>query len=234
MMYYKIIKQTLLVLLIISATFLKAQVLNISNETIVHDSKERSAIKVMIAPDTKAVKKAFRDFMDDRYDVEIEGIGFLKNKDVLYTEPTIIAPISNQQMKLFAKVVGERGETAMYVFGQLGYNNQITPMANYAEYVAMKELTVTFLHQLLPNYYQHIVEDQKDELADLEDDRDDMRKKLNKNKDKIAELQKENGKLERKIAAIEVQLEQSIDKLSKKKAALKKVNTKLDKSNEQK
>ena len=50
---------------------------------------------------------------------------------------------------------------------------------------------------------------------------------------KIAELQKENEELERKIAATKVKLEQSVDKLAEKKATLKKVNTELDKANRQ-
>lgn len=229
-MFNTIVKLSLIPLFLVTTTFLKAQVLNISNETLIHESKERSAIKVMIAPDSKEVKKAFKNFMDDRYNVDIEGIGFLKNKDVLYTEPTVVAPISSQQMKLYTKVVGENGQTAMYVFGQLGYNNQISPVANYSEYFAMRDLTVEFLNKLLPNYYQDIVEDQQDDVADLQDDRDDMRKKMNKNKEKIADLQKENEELERKIAATEVKLEQSVDKLTEKKATLKKVNNKLDKA----
>lgn len=230
-MLNRIIKQSLIVIFILSATFSFAQVLNVSNETIIHDGKERSAIKVTIEPGSKNVKKAFKDFMDDQYKVDVEGIGFLKNKDVIYTEPTVIAPISTQKAQLFAKVMGNGNQSDMYVFGQLGYNNQITPTNNWREYTAMKDLTIDFLNKLLPNYYQDIVADQKDEVADLEDDRKDMRKKINKNIDKIVELTKENEELERKIAATDVKLEQSMEKLGKKKETLKKVNTKLDKAN---
>jgi len=233
-MFNKIIKQAFLGVFLMSATFVNAQILNVSNETIIHDGKERSAVKVTIAPDSKDVKKSFKDFMDDQYDVKIEGIGFLKNKEVVYTEPAVIAPISTKQMELFAKVTENGTQTNMYVFGQIGYNNQITPISNWREYHAMKDLTVDFLNKLLPNYYQDIVEDQRDEVADLEDDRDDMRKKMDKNKDKIAELQKENLELERKIAATKVKLEQSMEALGEKKKTLKKVNTKLDGANNQK
>jgi len=230
-MNFKLFKTAILSCLLLITFQSNAQTLNISNETIIHDSKERSAVKVMIAPDTKDVKKKFKDFMDDRYNVDVEGIGFLKNKDVVYTDPTVIAPISNQQMKLYARVVGENGQTAMYVFGQLGYNNQITPTSNWTEYNGMKDLTVEFLEQILPNYYKDIVDDQKDEVADLKDDRDDMVKKMNKNKEKITELQQENDELEAKIAETEARLEQSVDRLAEKRATLKKVNKKLDKTN---
>lgn len=233
-MLNKIIKQTLLGLFLMSVTFLNAQILNVSNETIIHDGKERSAVKVTIAPDSKKVKKSFKDYMDDQYEVEVEGIGFLKNKEVVYTNPTVITPISTKPMELFAKVVENGSQTNMYVFGQIGYSSQITPTSNWTEYNAMKDLTIDFLNKLLPNYYQDIVENQRDEVADLEDDRDDMRKKLDKNKDKIFELQKENEELERKLTSTKVKLEQSIETLDKKKEALKKVNTKLDKANNQK
>lgn len=224
------IKQSLIVILLLSVTFVQAQVLNISNEMIIHDGKERSAVKVTIAPDAKDIKKAFKDFMDDQYNVDVEGIGFLKNKDVVYTEPTVISAISPQKVELFAKVMGNGRQSDMYVFGQMGYNNQITPINNWQEYTAMKTLTTDFLNRLLPNYYQDIVEDQKDEVADLEDDRKDMRKKINKNKEKIAELTRENEELERKIAATDKKLEQGMEKLGEKKKTLKNVNSKLDKA----
>lgn len=232
-MINKIIRQALLGIFLISTTLVNAQVLNVSNETIIYDGKERSAVKVTIAPNAKEIKKSFKDFMDDQYKVDVEGIGFLKNKDVVYTEPAVISAISTKPMELFVKVMENGSKTNMYVFGQIGYNNQITPTSNWVEYTAMKDLTVNFLDKLLPNYYQDIVEDQKEEVADLEDDRDDMRKKMDKNKDKIAKLQKENEELERKIAATKVRLEQGMEALGEKKATLKQVNTKLDKVNKQ-
>ncbi len=230
-MIYKIKNRVGLLFAFLLTTFmLTGQTLNITNKTIVHDSKERNAIKVLIAPETKSVKKAFKDFMEDKYDVDVEGIGLFKNKDVLYTEPMVIRPISPEIMRLYAKVVEEGGQTAMYVFGQLGYSTQITPSGYYTEFGAMKNLTVDFLNDLLPDYYKDIVEDQRDAISDLEKDRDDMRKKISKNKDKIAELQKENEELELKLVRNKTQLEEGVETLSEKKATLKKVNTKLDKA----
>lgn len=229
-MLHKIINRSVvLFMFLLSIGVLQAQVLNISNKIIVHDSKERNAIKVLIAPESKSVKKSFKDFMDDTHNIDIEGISFLKNKDVLYTEPTIINPISSEVMRLYAKVVEENGQTAMYVFGQLGSNEQITPYGHYTEFGAMKNLTVDFLNDLLPDYYKDIVEDQRDAISDLEEDRDDMRKKISKNKDKIAELQKENEELEQQLVQNKTKLEEGVETLSEKKATLKKVNSKLEK-----
>ncbi|MEM6316963.1 MAG: hypothetical protein AAF960_04795 [Bacteroidota bacterium] len=221
-----------LFVMILTANIVSAQVLNVENETIIHDGKERNSIRVIIAPEAKEVKKAFRDFMDDRYDVDIEGIGFLTNKEVLYTEPTVVPPISPKKMELFAKVRSNGGKTIMNVFGQMGYNTPITRYDTYNEYNAMKELTIDFLNELLPNYYQDIVEDQQDRIEDLEDDRDDMLKKISKNREKIANLQKENRKLEQKVASVKEKLEQNIDELGEKKATLKNVNGKLDRANQ--
>jgi len=230
-MTHRCLNYVLIVIILAITSTIYGQTLNISNTTIFDDSKERSAIKVAIAPETKSVKKAFKNFMDDRYNVSIEGIGFLKNKDVLYTEPMIISPISPEVMKLYNKVVKENGQTVMYVYGQLGYNNQITPYANATEYAALKDLTVEFLNDLLPDYYKEIVEEQREEIVDLEDDRDDMQKQISKNKDEIAKLQKENEELEQKLVVNETKIEQNVDELAKKKATLKKVNSKLDKNN---
>lgn len=230
-MFNKIIRQALLGVLFLSATFLQAQSLNLENVTLIHDQKERSAIKVVIEPEGKDTKKDFKDFIEDRYDVEVEGIGLFKNKPVIYTEQVVIPSISTKPMKLYAKIVEIGQKTEIYVFGQFANNNQITPYEHYTEYQRMNDLTVEFLERILPNYYQDKVEDQVDEVADLEKDRDNMRKKMDKNKKKIMEMTKENEELEVKLAENAKKLEQSMDKLGEKKATLKTVNTKLDKKN---
>ena len=219
----------LLFAFLLTSVTLTGQTLNVSNKIIVHDSKEWNAIKVLIAPETKSVKKAFKDFMDNKYEVDIKGIGLFKNEDVLYTEPMVIKPISSEIIRLYVKVIEEGGQTAMYVFGQLGNNTQISPYEYYTEFGALRNLTVDFLNGLLPDYYQDIVEDQRDAISDLEKDRDDMRKKISKNKDKIAELQKENEELELKLLTNKTKLKEGVETLSKKSETLKKVNTKLEK-----
>ena len=230
-MFNKIIKQALFGVLLLSATFLQAQSVDLENVIIVHDQKERSAVKVVIAPEGKDTKKDFKDFIEDRYNVEVEGISLFKNKPVIYTEKAVISSISTQPINLYAKVIEIGQKTEIYVFGQFDNNNQITPLDHYTEYQSMRDLTVEFLERILPNYYQNIVATQVDEVADLEKDRADMEKKMDKNKKKITEMTEENEELEVKLAENAKKIEQSINKLGEKKATLKKVNKNLNKSN---
>jgi len=226
----KIIKQALLGIILLTATFLQAQELELSNVQIIHDQKERSAVKAVIEPEGKDTKKDFRDFMDDRYKVEVEGIGLFKNKPVIYTEFVVIPNISNKPMQLFAKFTEIGKKTEIYVFGQFG-DAQITPITYAVEYQRIEDLTVAFLEKILPNYYRNKVEDQEDAISDLEKDRDDMRKKINKNKDKIVELTKENEELADKLVKNAKELEEGMEKLGDKKSELKSVNKKLDGKN---
>lgn len=227
------VKYLLFTVFILSLNSIQAQVLNISNEMMLYDRTERSAIKIMIAPEAKDVKKQFQDYMDDQHEVKVEGIGFLKNKDVLYTEEQVIAPITPQKMKLFAKIVESDEQTEFQLFGELENNIQITPHTTYAAYTGMKNMAVDFLNELLPDYYKEIVEDQKDIVEDLEDDKDDMRKKIAKNEKKIKELTEENEELEKKLAATENELKENMNKLGKKKENLKEVNQTLRKTSNQ-
>lgn len=228
-MLNKISQYILLLLCLCFVTSIHAQTLNVSNESLMHDEITRNAIKVVIAPQSKEVKKEFKDYMDDRHEVKVEGIGFLKNKDVLYTEQQLIPAIASQEVQLFARIVENNENTEMYVFGQFDNNKQISSSTTYAAYAGMKDVTMDFLRTILPDYYENMVEEQNDTVEDLEDHLADVRKQLKKNKEEIEELTKENKELEQELATSEVKLKQNKDKLSKKRASLKKVNQSLEK-----
>lgn len=231
-MLNQLIQRTLLTIFLCLPMILNAQVLNISNETILHENINRNAIKVVIAPDSKEVKKEFKDFMDDKFDVKVEGIGFLKNKDVLYTAQRVIPAIASQSMQLSAKIIEVNGQTEMYVFGQFDNNNQISPTKSYAAYAGMKDVTINFLNTLLPDYYKDIVEDQSDLVADLEDSEEDIQKKLEQNRKRIKKLNQENIELEKRLASTRTKLEQNKNELNHKKKTLEVVHEKLGDENQ--
>lgn len=194
------------------------------------DNKQIPAVKVVMSPKPDKVKDEFRDFIKDKYDVKMKGIGFLSNKDILSAEAVKIPAISSKEMDFKAKVVENGDNTEMYVFGMLGYDINISPEKYRDEYRAMKNITVDFLNGFLPEYYQDRVDETQDMLSDLRDNRNDLRDDLADNKEKIADLEKENKELDSELTNTESKIKDTETKLNMRRNNLQKVNRQLEKA----
>ena len=199
---------------------LQSQTLEVINGTIEYEDKKRPAVMLTIDPDTKDVKKAWKKFMQKTYKVDVEGIGFLTNKEVLKIEKSVIPPISNKAMDLYAEIV-ENGEyTTMSVFGALGYDYLIGPEKMPAEFAAMEDLVFDFLNYFLPDYIKENVNDLEEQVVDLQKNQEDRQKQIEKNKKDIAKMKKEIESMEKE----NVELQES---LVSGKDALQQAETKL-------
>lgn len=218
----KIMKNKILIFLLLTSFFnislLYGQELTVSDQVIEYDNQERSCIKVFLKPGTKTVKKAYKDWMDDKQDVDVDGFGFLKNKDVLKAEKATIKAISPYRMDMYARIVEKDDYTEMSVFGSMGYDLYLTPQVYPSEYRKMKGLVFSFLNDFLPGYYQEKVEETKDVIGDIKDDKMDAKDDLADNREEIEDLKKENKELIDKIKEYENQLAKENSKLSDQNA----------------
>ncbi|MFK8103712.1 MAG: hypothetical protein AB8G15_14355 [Saprospiraceae bacterium] len=192
-----------------------------------HEDINRQAIKVKLEPGTKDVKRAFKDYMEDEKGLDIDGFGFLTNKDVLKSEGQVVSDISRNKMDLFAKIVENGDLTEMYVFGSFGYDLHITPERYPAEYRKMRSLIYGFLNDYLPGYYQEKIEGTEDLIGDLKDDKEDAKDALADNRDEIEDLKKENQELSEKIKSYEDKLRNAEAKLNDRKVEKSKVTNKI-------
>lgn len=220
---------TAIALVLISNLALNAQKLSVENAMVNIDDKQVSAVKVIMNPSPDKVKDEFRDFIKDRYDVKMKGIGFLSNKDILSAEGVQIPAITTKNMDFKAKVVENGDNTEMYVFGMLGYDINISPEKYRTEYRAMKNITVDFLNGFLPDYYKDRVDETQDMVSDLLDDRNDLRDDISDNKEKIVELEKENKELNSKLKDTESKMKEAEKSLEKRRNSLQQVNRELNK-----
>lgn len=222
----------LLLIFSLTASFsANAQSLVIENASVNYEDQTIPAVKVVMSPTPKKVKEEFKDYIKDRYDVKMKGIGFLTNKDVLTAEGVQIPKITSKNMDLSAKVVERGDDTEMYVFGKLGYDINLSPDNDYrTEYRAMKSITVDFLNTFLPNYYQDRVDETQDMLGDLRDDRKDLKDDISDNENKIKELEKENKELASDLENTKTKIIETEEKLNIRKNSLQSVNKELKKA----
>lgn len=225
-------KFTYSILSLLTALFfvssLNAQRLSVENATVNYNDEVIPAVKIIMNPAPKEVKEEFKDFMKDRYDVKMKGIGFLSNKDVLSAESVQISPISDKEMDLRAKVVERGSDTEMYVFGKLGYDINLDYNSRYRdEYRAMKSMTVAFLNEFLPDYYQERVDETQDKLDDLQDNRNDLKEDIADNEKKISELEKEIKEMNSELSETESSISETEQKLRDRRSSLQTVNQEL-------
>ncbi len=212
-----------LFVLLISNFNLSGQKLAVTDQTINYDDQIQPSIKVILKPNSKEVKKAYKDWMEDNQDVDVDGFGFLKNKDVLKIEKEQIKGISDNKMDLFAKIIDKGEYTEMEVFGSFGYDLHVDPTTYPHEYRRMKAIVYAFLNDYLPGYYNEIVEDTEELIGDLREDKSDANEKLVDNLDEIEKLKKENSELANKIKEYESKLELAKVELTNQKEEKNKV-----------
>ncbi len=216
-----LLKIFIIALLLIGVQTIRAQEFSMQTGEVIYGSKTYPAVIVRLEPDAKAVKKELADFMKNQYNVNLKGIGFLTNKDVLTADKILISSISDKEMDFFAKIVTADELTEMSVFAALGYDIPVSQANDNASFQAMKEMVGKFIDGYLPNYYQQAFDEAKDQVKSLEKDQSDYQKDIAKNEKAIEKLQKENEKLAEKLE----ETQQTLQKATERRAALQ---TKLE------
>ena len=169
----------------------KAQTYKIDTSTITYENVNRPCFTVKYDASPKTVKKAWDEYFKKNYAVQIKGIGFLTNKDIISGTDVTLPAISDKRMNIYANVVdapGERSELSYFM--SFGYDFFIGPDNYPAEFTAMKKILNDFSVDFLNEYYA-------DEASRLTGKIKDMEKDISKNNRSI----KKNTKKARKSSA---------------------------------
>ncbi len=224
----KFLQKIIINLIILALTVpVTAQQLNMMDGMVQYQKRDYPAVIVQMEPDPKTVKKAWEDYIRREHDINMKGIGFLTNKDVLTAEEVSFPAISTKEMDFYTKVIEENDATKMMVFAALGYNIPIDKDRNYKEYIAMKAVVSDFIDNFLPAYYMERLETAKSAVADLEGDQKDLRKDIEDNQKEIEKLRKENEKLQEKLNETQTELQAALELLSKRRTKLQTIKDQL-------
>lgn len=197
------------------ACTLSAQKVKYKDGNIMYDGEKLKTIEVKLTPNVSTVKDKFSDWMNDHYDVCLDGKKMLFfDKEFMTAEGVVIPQISSRKIDLRVKVDEIKENTILHVFASYGYNNWITPNEHPYAYDALKGIVYDFVSDYLPEYYYERVEESQENIANIKDDKKDIEGDITSNKKEIEELLKRNDDLRR-------ELEQN-------KSELKKANIKLD------
>lgn len=220
-------KTTIIALFCFAFSTLQAQLVSVQDGNLKTNESEQTCVQVVMQPEAKEVKRAFKDFLNDEYDVKLKGIGFLSNKDVLTAEQTNISVISDKMMDLSAQVIEVNDKTQMCIAGSFGYDIAIDRYDYPQEYRAMRNIVLDFLDVYLPNYYQDRIEEKQEIVTNLQEERSDLTEDITDNKEEIEKLKKENEKLMKELEDTKKQLKSQTAQLENRKKNLNKVNNEL-------
>ena len=222
------------IMIIWASTSSNAQQLDINQTTVSYDKNSYPAYQVTLEPDTKSIKKRFKSFMDDKYDIRIKGIGFLTNKDVLSAEQSNIKTISSKTMDLYTKVIEQEGKTVLSIFGRYGYDIYISPEQDREAFQNLRTLIIDFLGVYLPEFYTDQLEEAQELVANVKRDQSSLKEDITDNKgaiqdhlDEVEQLRKENKGLLKKLDDTSSQLAKRERELNTAKKELQRINDRL-------
>jgi len=229
-------KYTLILILSAMTTLISAQTLKYGNGNISFEDRNIETIDVILEPGVSTIKDKFEDWMDDNYDVDLDGKKLLFfDKDIMKAQDVLISEISpKKKITLLVKVDETRkGSTKLNVFAKFLDDTYLTSDEYPAEHKALRGIVYDFVAEYLPEYYMEQVEDTEEEIDDLAETREDIQNKIEENKKKIIELQDKNVELNKKLIknkkdmkTTEKELQQDNKELNSVKKKVKKLNKK--------
>lgn len=177
------------------------QMLSYADALVEYDGQMVSTINVTLDPKPEQVRNSFESWMDDNYDVDLNGRTLLFfERDVMKAQGVVIPLVSDRRIDLMV-MVDENSDKAtnLHVFASFGYDNWITLERYPAEFVALENIVYEYVSTYLPEYYQEKVSEAEEVLIDLKDDRMDLKEEVEENKEEIEELMQENEDLMMKL-----------------------------------
>lgn len=193
-----------------------------------YDNVARAGVMVEMEPLPKAVKKEWHDYLKDKYDLDLKGIGFLSNKDVLSAEAVTVPAISNEAINFYTRVIDRGGMTEMGVFASFADGRQISETTAPETFGQIEQMVEGFLGAYLPDHYLNLVESTQKELEDLTDERSDLREDIIDNERKIEKLREENIEKKAALEQIGLDIDRLTEMLENRKAKLSVIDSKIE------
>lgn len=225
-MKYIVISFLLSVLFIFQGTTYAQNLVPVES-TIEHADKLRPCLLVYVDPEPKTLKKAWRDFLKEKYNFKLKGIGFLSNKDVLRAKEVMLPAISPNALDFYTEIVPDANGSQMKVFASYGYEVYIDPNEHPEAFQQLKTIFSTFLQTYIPNYYQELVNDTEDAVNGLMKDQKKLKKSITKDSKKVEKFTAKIKQLNEAVSDNQAELVEVEEKLSNRTLKLEKYKLKL-------
>ncbi len=181
-----------------------------------HDRSLRPALVLTMDMPKQEAKESFEEFIEQRHNVRVKGLGFLQNKDLLSVEDASIDAIHNGAMDLYASFQHEKnGPLKVYLIGRDNAGQYFGP--EHLPEVQQRLTTLLGQYKLfaLDAYYTALIADKKGKWSDLQRDQKRARRSLSKNQEEIDDNYKDIEKLKKENLELERVLTDQADRSAK-------------------
>ncbi len=194
---------------------------------IVHADAPRACWVVQLDPEPKTLKKAWKEYIKDDFDVSMKGFGFLANKDLLSAEEAVIGPVSPEPIHLYTHIVEDLNGSELKLFAEVNPGDYADRTGHAPAFRALRGILEDFLAAYLPTYYHGRVKDAEKRLVELAGEREDLKKEIARNTEKIKELEDEIEQRNLELQANQNRLELAESKLEARKEKLERIRNQL-------
>jgi hypothetical protein len=204
-----------------------AQTYKIDTSNISYENKLRPCWDVTYDAEAKTVKKAWSSFLKKNYKIKTKGIGFLTDKDIVYSEDVTIHSIADKRMNMYVRVTDRPGGSDMKYFMSFGYDFFIGPENYPSEFAGMKKLLNDFSMKFLNEYYADETSRIMKEIKKAEKDIKSNDRSVRKNSRKSTKVSSaEATGLESKNNTLNIETKGIYERINKLKDDLNKIKSK--------
>lgn len=219
----------LMTLMVIAITALLQAQLKVKNSSFTHEDALRDAKKVTVHVPMDFMKDALKDFMQERFNKSVEGLGFLANKDEVAVEQAVIPALGKDPLDLYLKFASlDEHSTIVSIAAKATNSRYLRWKTNQIELDSLGSLLKAYAERASLNYYtDHVkeVQESKDDLINTLEkaraDVEDAKKKIQKNLDENEELKKEISELKTHIKVSDKALKRTRTELETSQTRLK-------------
>jgi hypothetical protein len=215
------------IILVSFSTILLSQTINIVSTEIEFEKQLRPCLSAELDPEPTLVKKQWSKFLDKNYSIDVSGIGWFSNKDILTASDVTLGSVSDKRMNLYTRILETANGSEMKLFASFGYDFFIGKDNYPAEFEKLKTLMNNFLMQFLTEYYKDKIEETSKAITKNSKEKVSLLKSIEKNKGKIEDAKNEIAKLNAKKSENSeesIKILEKINKLTKEQMDLENEN----------
>lgn len=200
-------------LMLITILALSAQQRPTKASITIEDQQHPATAMLLDLPIDEA-RDRYEDYVSDRYDIDVDGNGWLSNKSLLRSEKVTLDELSTNTVDLFAHFESvDEDETRLTLSAREGYD--LFYSANYKpeRYSELQDILAAYAQKARHDYHSALLEERRKQREDLIRDKEKLAKDISKNKEDIQknlednrEMSEENEKMSKELNSVEEEL----------------------------
>ena len=164
-----------------------------------YDDQTFPSLRLTLDAPAEEVGEQWEDFLDDRYDVDIDRLDKDRNSMAYRAEQVVLPLVGQKNLDIYTKVTDVDNRTDVALALAYTAEDVVTKQAYPDAYSAAEAILNEFRTAFYTKYFDDQLADARDDLEDMRDDSQDDSKDAEKARRKIAKYRDKIDKYEERI-----------------------------------